>query len=88
MTKSAPDGSQILVWKEDSHARIYAEKGKRLSFGSHSVVPAEEYSTYDYAILASDRYMEIEELREYPVVYTVMLNDVEILSVLKISGSP
>jgi len=84
LNEIAPRGSEILVWKEDLHARVY-DLADKYSFKAHSVISPSEYTEFDYAIVSTTQYIGIEELTEYPIIYSVKIAGVELLSVLKIS---
>ena len=88
LNENAPAGSKILVWKEDYHARIYATK--YFTFKAHSVIPEDEYSSFDYAIMPmpSERYNMLETLKGYPAIFTVEVDNAALLSVLKLSEEP
>ena len=83
VNEEVPEGSRILVWKNNLLGEAYAEK--EFIFKAHTSVPESEYPEYDYAILPIVWHADISAFEDYPVVYRVQVDSVDLVIVVKLT---
>ena len=84
LNENAPDGSKILIWKDNVRGERYASK--RFIFRGHTDVPEEDFKDFNFAIVVTNEYRSVGNLAEYPVIYEVSVDNVALLSILQISN--
>jgi hypothetical protein len=84
VNENIPPGSKLLFWKEDLFGRVYAENN--YLFSGHTVIPEKEYSNFDYVVLPTTQIGNHPFFSKYPVVYSVDVDHVSLMKVLKISN--
>ena len=84
VNENIPPGSKIIVWKNNMLAKAYARETYEIS--AHSVVPEEEYESFDYAIVPIRQMEEQTTFAKYPVVFSVEIDNASLVVVLKLSN--
>ena len=81
-----PSGSRILIWKNNLFGEVYAEYS--YYFAPHTTVPEYEYQTFDYMIIPTNALEGQEFFEDLPVVFSVDVDNVSLMLILKIPDSP
>ncbi|MEN8240434.1 MAG: hypothetical protein ABFS17_00820 [Chloroflexota bacterium] len=82
INENVSPGSRVLVWKDNLSASVYATN--QFGFSAHTEIPEEEYPEFDYAIVPTNRIEPDSIFAEYPIAYSVDVDHVSIIVVLKI----
>ncbi|MEN8240957.1 MAG: hypothetical protein ABFS17_03460 [Chloroflexota bacterium] len=77
-----PSGSRILIWNDNLAGKNYARK--QFFFAAHTSVPEQDYPNFNYMIIPAKMLIGHPDFEEYPVVFSVDVDNVSLLKILEI----
>lgn len=83
VNENIPSNSKIMIWKNNLFGEVYAEN--TYLFEGHTAVPVEEYGGFDYAIIPGKQIETETPFSNYPVIYSVDVDNVSLVVIVKIT---